>query len=377
MTAALKDILIIGGGFSGMAAAIQLRKSDFNVDIIEIDAEWRSYGAGITMSGASLRVLNTLGVLDEFLELGAGTDGLDIYLADGAHLAAVPNARIAGSDIPATGGIMRPVLAKILAEATLKSGTNVRLGCTYTTIANAVDGATVICTDGTSKRYDLVIGADGMNSTVRPFLFPDAPSPAYTGQAVWRAVVPRPSDVDHARMYMGNKVKAGVNPVSKSEMYLFVTEDKPVNERVEPSQFVERLSTLLESFTSPLMQDIRSQLPDSPIVYRPLEGLLMPQPWYRDRVVLIGDTVHATTPHLASGACIGMEDAVVLADELTKAKVGGLSEALDAFQARRWERCRMIVENSLRLGEIEVTNGDRAEHAKIMAESHMALAQPI
>ena len=121
---------------------------------------------------------------------------------------------------------------------------------------------------------------------------------------------------------------------------------------------------------------IHGQIDDrSQIVYRPLEGLLMPRPWARGRVVLIGDTVHATTPHLASGACIGIEDALVLAEEL--ALSADVHAALAAFEARRWERCRMVVQNSARLGEIEIAGGDKEEHGRIMRESLMALAQPI
>ena len=114
---------------------------------------------------------------------------------------------------------------------------------------------------------------------------------------------------------------------------------------------------------------------DSQIIYRPLESLLMPSPWYKGRVVLIGDTVHATTPHMASGACIGIEDALVLADELARA--GSVDQALDRYLARRWERCRMVVQNSGRLGAIEIAGGDREEHARIMRDTLIALAAPI
>ena len=103
--------------------------------------------------------------------------------------------------------------------------------------------------------------------------------------------------------------------------------------------------------------------------------MLLPRPWYKGRVVLIGDAVHATTPHLAAGALIGVEDAVVLADELQKGT--SIDGALSAFQDRRFERCRMVVENSGRLGEIEVTGGSQEEHGSIMRQSMMALAQPI
>ena len=92
-------------------------------------------------------------------------------------------------------------------------------------------------------------------------------------------------------------------------------------------------------------------------------------------MVLIGDAVHATTPHLAAGACIGVEDAVVLAESV--AQSDELTEALDLFQDRRWDRCRMVVENSGRLGEIEVSGGDQGEHTRIMQVSMKALAEAI
>jgi 2-polyprenyl-6-methoxyphenol hydroxylase-like FAD-dependent oxidoreductase len=279
-------------------------------------------------------------------------------------------------DVPGGGAIMRPVLAAMLADATRASGTRVRLGCTFTTIEPDADGVDVGFTDGTRGRYDLVVGADGLYSQVRKTLFPDAPVPRYSGQGVWRAVLPRPAEVKNTMMWVGPKVKTGVNPVSKSEIYLFVTEDRPVNERVAPETFLSTLKALLAPFPDPLMQRIRDQLDEnSSIIYRPLEGLLVRQPWYRGRVVLIGDTVHATTPHLASGACIGIEDGIVLADELARGVT--VDGALAAFHQRRWERCRMVVENSARLGEIEATGGDKAEHARIMRDSMIALAQPI
>lgn len=369
-------ILIIGGGFSGMSAAIQLRKQGHEVDLVEIDPGWRSYGAGISLGGATLRAFRTLGILDAFLQHGSAADGVHICLPHGPKVAELPTPRIAGPDIPGGGAIMRPVLARILAEATRASGANVRLGCTFTSIRQDAEGVDVGFTDGTQRRYGLVIGADGLYSKVRQTVFPGAPTPQYSGQAVWRAVLPRPPEVTTATMWMGPRVKPGVNPVSATEMYLFVTEPRPTNDHVDPAQFAGLLRGLLADFSAPTVQAIRAQIDEtSQIVYRPLEGMLMPRPWFQGRVVLIGDTVHATTPHLASGACIGIEDALVLAEEVGRS--APIADALAAFESRRWERCRMVVQNSARLGEIEVAGGDKDEHARIMRESLMALAQPI
>lgn len=376
MTRSASRILIIGGGFSGMAAAIQLRRQGAEVDLVEIDPGWRSYGAGISLGGATLRAFRTLGILDAFLEHGNAADGVQLCLPHGPQVAELPTPRIAGPDVPGGGAIMRPVLARILAEATRASGTKVRLGCTFTSIEQDAEGVEVAFTDGSRRRYDLVIGADGLYSKVRESVFPQAPKPQYSGQAVWRAVLPRPPEIETCVMWMGPRVKPGVNPVSKTEMYLFVTEPRPSNDHVDPATFADHLRGLLADFSAPALQAIRAQIgPDSQIVYRPLEGLLMPRPWFSGRVVLIGDTVHATTPHLASGACIGIEDALVLAEEL--AREVPLVAALAAFEQRRWERCRMVVQNSARLGEIEVAGGDKEEHGRIMRESLMALAQPI
>jgi len=376
MTSAAQRILIIGGGFSGMSAALELRKQGADVDLVEIDPGWRSYGAGISLGGATLRAFRRLGILDAFLAQGSATDGVHLCAPHGPKVAELPTPRIAGADVPGGGAIMRPVLARILAEATRASGANIRLGCTFTAIEQDADGVEVSFTDGQRHRYDLVIGADGLYSKVREAVFPGAPKPRYSGQAVWRAVLPRPPEIETVTMWMGPKVKPGVNPVSKTEMYLFVLEPRPVNEHVDPATFVDQVRALLADFPAPELQAIRNGLgPQSQVVFRPLEGLLMPRPWFKGRVVLIGDAVHATTPHLASGACIGIEDALVLAEEV--GRHGRVEDALAAFEARRWERCRMVVENSGRLGEIEIAGGDKEEHGRIMRESLMTLAQPI
>jgi 2-polyprenyl-6-methoxyphenol hydroxylase-like FAD-dependent oxidoreductase len=369
-------VLIVGGGFSGMSAAIQLRKSGVSVDLVEIDPGWRSYGAGITVGGAALRAFRMLGILDEFLNRGAASDGVELLTSAGHPIASLPTPRLAGPDVPGGGAIMRPVLAAILAEATKASGTNVRLGTTFERIEQEAGGARVQFSDGSSGSYDLVVGADGLNSPTRAAVFPDAPKPRYTGQCVWRAVVPRLPEVNRPMMWLGHKVKAGVNPVSRDQMYLFVTEDRPSNDRIDPARFVALLKTLIAPFAAPIVKAVHDALNESShIVYRPLEAMLLPRPWSKGRLVLIGDAVHATTPHLAAGAGIGIEDAIVLADELERAR--SLPEGLKAFEARRFERCRMVVENSERLGEIEITGGDQAEHARIMRESLIAIAAPI
>jgi len=357
--ATVKKVLVVGGGFSGTCAAIQMRKLGIEVDLVETDRDWRPIGAGITVGGFALRALDTIGVLPQFIEKGCCTDAVDVFTSTGALLLTAPTPRPQGAGPLVTGfsGILRPALCQILATAARASGTHVRLGVSCTSFEQTADCVKVSFDDGSTASYDLMVGADGIYSQTRRALFPNAPQPAYTGQGVWRALVPRPTAVKRCTVFMGERIKLGFNPVSQDQMYMFVTEDRAVNERVPDDQLLPQLKALLAPFTAPLIEELRPALfgSDSNIVYRPLESLLLPQPWARGRVVLIGDAAHATTPHLGAGAGIGIEDAVVLADEL--GRNASVSEALDRFQQRRWERCRMVVANSGRLGEIEIANG--------------------
>ncbi|NHN39143.1 FAD-dependent oxidoreductase [Pseudomaricurvus alcaniphilus] len=377
MTHSVSKVLIIGGGFSGMSAAIQLRKQGIETHLVEIDPDWQADGAGISIGGATLRAFDTLGILDEFLQHGSGHDGLDVFAPNGHHLQHIPTPRFAGPNIPGTGAIMRPVLARIMSDKVKQNGTKVRLGQTYQNLEMDNEGVAVTFTDGSSDRYDLVIGADGVKSKTRDWLLPGAPKPAYAGLGVWRAVLPRPAECKGTMMWVGEHLKAGINPMSKDQVYLFLTVNSETRQRFDPAEEPAILKQLLlDHFSAPTVQELAAAIgEDSHVMLRPLDSLLVPRPWYKGRVVLIGDAVHATIPHLASGACIGIEDAIVLADELGSSEA--LEPALDAFQNRRWERCRMVVENSARLGQIEIEGGDKAEHSAIMRESMMALAQPI
>lgn len=372
----VNKVLIIGGGFSGMSAAIQLRKHNIETHLVEIDPDWQADGAGISIAGATLRAFETLGILDEFLEQGSTQEALEIYAPMGKLLMSIPNPQLAGSNVPTGGAIMRPVLARILSKKVLEAGTHVRLGYSYTSINEDAEGVSVEFGDGSSDRFDLVIGADGIYSKTRELVFEKTTEPTYSGQGVWRAVLPRPAEAKNTMMWIAENLKTGINPMSKDEVYLFLTEDKKEKKHVPSDKLVDTLKDLLNTFSAPLVQEMREQINESSqVILRPIEGMLAPLPWHKGRLVLIGDTVHATSPHLASGACIGIEDAIVLAEELVAHNT--LNEALEAFGQRRFERCRMVVENSDRLCQIEIQGGDKAEHSAIMRDSMIALAQPI
>lgn len=365
--------LIVGGGVGGMSAALALARQGVAVDLIDADPDWRVYGAGISVTGMSLRALDDLGVLDEVRRLGSVSSGMRGMAPDGTVLFQAPLNPDA-TPVQSSGGIMRPVLHDILSARVKASGTAVRLGTVVTGLDDQGDAVAVEFSDGTRASYDLVIGADGIYSDIRRRLFPDAPVPRFTGQGCWRAIARRPSHMTGTEMFFGGPVKLGFNPVSATHMYLFALEHVPANPRYEDDQLVGHLKDLLAGFGS-YVADVRAGLgPQSLVNYRPLEWLLLPDPWYKGRVVLIGDAAHATTPHMASGAGMAIEDALVLGRELGRHET--VAAALSAFMEHRFERARLVVENSVRIGEIEMTGGDQVEANAMLGGTLAALQQP-
>ena len=376
--ALIDNALVIGGGIGGMCAAIQLRKQGVEVELVELSPGWTVYGAGITISGPTLRALRTVGVADEVLARGGNWSFIDICGGDGNVLNTVPVAHADGAeDLPPAGGIMRPVLADILAKATRAAGVHVRLGLTFEAMTQDDGGVDVLFTDGSTGRYDLVVGADGLMSKVRTTMFPGAPEPVFSGQGSWRMVVPRTRR--NSTIFMGRTTKAGLNPVSEDESYLFVLDQRDRFDFIPADQWPALLADLMEEFGG-AVGEVRQGLRDGSIsaerlIYRPLMGLMLPGPWHRGRVVLLGDAVHATTPHLASGAGLAVEGAVVLAEELARRHY--LEGALLAYAGRRYDRSRLVVDSSLRMGDLERTGGSKDEHMKVMVHAMTALRAAI
>lgn len=371
----LSRVLIVGGGIGGMASAIALMERGVEVELIDSDPEWRVYGAGITITGPTLRAFRDLGLLDAIAEQGFLSTGAHLHLFDGTLLSTQAQPPIEPG-LPAAGGIMRPRLHQIMAGEVRRRGATVRLGLTADRIEQDGAGVDVAFSDGSTGRYDLVIGADGIYSQTRALLFPDAVQPKYTGQMSWRVVAPRPADMDYHEFYFGHRHIGGINPCSQSEVYAFVLHPEPDPRRIPDDEKPAFLKKLLEPFGG-LMGEIRDGIDgDSSIVQRPFEYALQPAPWHVGRVVLIGDAIHATTAHLASGAGIAVEDALVLAQELENSP-GDVEAALRAFTARRFERCRYVVETSLAICQRQLEDAPADEIGRRMGEAMHHLTEKI
>ena len=372
---AAEKILIVGAGLGGLSLALSLKRGGFIVDIVEIEPELRIVGAGITLNGASLRAFATMGVLDEIKRQGHCHDTGKMCDGNGNLLYAPRSERQYGPDIPNGAGILRPVLHRILGDAVVAAGVPIRFSTTVETLTQHASHVDVVLRNGEHGRYDLVVGADGLSSVIRAMIFPDAPKPRFTGQGCWRAVLPRPPEIEGSCSFHARYHKAGVNPISQDEMYLYLLQHVPDNRWMPPEQWPTLLAAELSEFGG-LIGEIRGGLgPSSRINYRPLESLLLKSPWYQGRVLLIGDAAHATTPHVGYGAGLAVEDGIVLTELLQDEEE--LDQALARFMGRRYERCRLVVEGSARLGELEMQQAGTDIHRRTFMDIFDVIRQPI
>jgi 2-polyprenyl-6-methoxyphenol hydroxylase-like FAD-dependent oxidoreductase len=358
---AVNSVLVVGGGLAGMGVAIHLASAGVAVDLVEVDPEISALGSGITLQGNALRELRSLGVWDQVERTGFGFDtaGLRAPDAEGTLLLEIPDVKTGGPDLPATFGMPRPDLARILADRAAEVGVKLRYGVTFTGLRPDDAGVEVSFTDDTVARYDLVIGADGLRSAVRHALGIDV-EPRPLGMGIWRVFGPRPDTVTRTDLYYGGpSFIAGYCPTSQDSLYAYIVEAAQDRSMLSPEERLATMRELASAYHGP-WDEIRENLTDpTKVNYTWFKTHMVPAPWNRDRVVLIGEAAHSCPPTLAQGGAQALEDAAVLAEVLLTHDA--LTEQLwDAFHARRFARAKAVVDasNQLAQWQLDHVQGD-------------------
>jgi 2-polyprenyl-6-methoxyphenol hydroxylase-like FAD-dependent oxidoreductase len=358
---AVNSVLVVGGGLAGAGTAIHLARAGVAVELIEIKPDVAVLGSGITLQGNALRELKALGVWDDVEAAGYAFDTTGIRAPDpnGTVVAEIADAKTGGPDLPAAMGMPRPELARILVDRATAVGVKVRFGTTFTELAQDEAGVDVAFSDGSSGRYDLVVGADGVRSWTRRALGINLETKS-VGMGIWRAFGPRPASVTRTDLYYGGpSYIAGYCPTGEDSLYAYIVEDAQDRSALSPEEQLATMKRLSQAYHGP-WDEIRATLTDpSRVNYTWFETHVLDAPWNRGRVVLIGDAAHTCPPTIAQGGAMALEDAVVLAELLTERDA--LDQYLwDAFHARRYERAKTVVDasNSLAQWQLDHVQGD-------------------
>jgi len=369
-------VLIVGGGPAGMTAAIALARRGVGSEIVEREIDWQPAGIGIGLQSPPMRALRELDLLAPLQERSWHHAVIDMLRPDGTKVAEMPQMNVLGPDDPPFVTMSRMVLHEVLEERLRSLEVSVRLGVTVSALSEGDDAVDVTFTDGSSASYDLAIGADGVHSAMRRMLLPDAPQPTYAGQVIWRLDVRKPAELERYTMMLGRETRLGLVPIAPGRAYVWMLDSSTGPDRPPPEQLLEMLRERLSGYGF-VVPEIGAQITEpSQIDFRALYWLLVSPPWGAGRAVLIGDAAHTTTPHMAWGVGLAIEDALVLADLVAK----GISppEIAARLSERRFERCRLVVDGSLQLSRWErEADTPGADPGRLMGETFKALAAPI
>ncbi|RSS25380.1 2-polyprenyl-6-methoxyphenol hydroxylase [Streptomyces sp. WAC05458] len=370
-----RTVLVVGGGAAGNAVTILLRRAGIAVDLIEAKDDWNATaGSGITLQGNALRVLRELGVWEQVEASGFGFGSVGITAPDGTVLHVQDDLRTGGDDLPATVGMQRPRLQRILIEAVRASGASVRLGTTAEILDQDADGVSVRLSDGTEGRYDLVVAADGLGSATRAAIgITDKPEP--TGMAIWRIAAPRPAGVTRTDLaYGGPAYIAGYCPTSETTIYAYVVEANRDRASIPSESYADEMRRLTRHYGGHWPEITEHITDPAKVNYTWFDRMLVEGSWHRGRVVLVGDAAHCCPPTLAQGAALSLEDAWVLAQLLTSS--GTWDDALfQAYHERRIARVRPVVEASVQIGQWQLDGVRDADVPGLMARTMTLLRE--
>jgi salicylate hydroxylase len=342
------QVTIIGGGIGGMATALALQRRGFQVAVYERAKEIREVGAGVLITANARRALRDLGV-DEKLEAMSST--IDIFhtchFATGAVLRAVSNEDISRKVGAASLGVYRADLHRVLMSSVLANDPNcLHASSEFIGLAQDEAGVTVTLANGATARSDVVVGADGNASAVRSFLFPQE-APKFAGQVAYRSLIPHallPASVRER----GSIMSAGPGryllcyPLRGGQIMNLIGLVQSGEWEAEGWTTPATNAEFAQAFAGfePDLIELIHRIPQGEIFKWGLRDREPLQNWTVGRVTTLGDAAHPMTPFLGQGACMAIEDGLILARAF--AASSSVQEALARYEAVRKPRGTMV-----------------------------------
>jgi 2-polyprenyl-6-methoxyphenol hydroxylase-like FAD-dependent oxidoreductase len=361
----IETILVVGGGVAGLTAATALHRRGFTTELIERQQNWQALGAGFLVHANGMRILLSLGVATGVENAGSVVRRWRFCDQHGDVLSETDLEALWGDAGPCVG-IERSKLQAALLPGV--AGVRCRLGTSVTSLAQDGRRVAVGFSDGSTGNYDLVVGADGIKSTVRALTLSTV-APADLGAMNWRSIAPvRPAGLTALQLHLGDGCVFGLVPMGAGRTYGFAYVVQP--RFYDPLEGrLERLRNRFAAFGGQVREYLASLEHDDQVICSAMEWMKLER-WHSGRVVLVGDAAHASSPMMGQGGCMAMEDAYVLAEELGASD--SLKRALTSFVARRTPRVKWVQQQSIALAEI-LTGLSPVRNAALRERGHEAM----
>ncbi|MDH7461403.1 FAD-dependent monooxygenase [Chitinophagaceae bacterium 26-R-25] len=353
MIQANETFTIIGGGIAGLTAAIALAQKGIQATIFEAAPEVKPVGAGIVLAANAMLAYRRLGIDSDIIPLGKQLSGFDILSSRGKLITRTDTTFLSVDDAPDNFTIHRAVLHNVLLSKI--PATSIHTNRRLKSFEQKEKETVLHFEDGTSYVTNYLIAADGIHSPVRKQLVAES-VPRYAGYTCWRAVVNTAqfNEAGSSETW-GTNGRFGIAPLAGNKVYWFACINAPQNDAKMRSFKVADLQREFASYHQDI-QTLLNQTPDDALIWSDIIDIRPLQHFAFSNVVLIGDAAHATTPNMGQGACQAIEDAIVLADELSRHP--GPQEAFKCFEKRRLSRTRDITNTSWVLGRMaQMENG--------------------
>ncbi|MFE4453955.1 FAD-dependent monooxygenase [Streptomyces sp. NPDC056796] len=341
--------VVIGSGIGGLTAAAALHRSGWQVTVLERAASLEPVGAGISLAPNSQRALDVIGLGDEVRSLAAWQGDGGMRTPSGRWLARTDSSaaaeRFGGPLVLLHRSALVDLLRARLPGDAVRTGAQAHL----VTPGRADGPRAVVRTPSGDIEADLVIGADGIGSTVRGTLFPRHPGPSYSGFTTWRVLAPGHGRTFSSHETWGRGALWGSHPLKDGGIYAYAAAAVPAGVRAPDDEKAELLRRYGD-WHDPIPAIIASVAPDQ-VLRHDVHHLADPlDSFHRGRTVLVGDSAHAMVPSLGQGGNQAIEDAVVLAHHVTPG--GDLGEGLAAYSAARVPRTTAMVRKAARVSRM-------------------------
>jgi 2-polyprenyl-6-methoxyphenol hydroxylase-like FAD-dependent oxidoreductase len=326
-------VLIVGAGIAGLALAKALLDKGIQPDVIEQRDDTVKPGAGLYLPGNATRAFGQLGLLPDILQQSMPIPRQDFFTRKGEKLGSVDIDGFWGEGVTSVA-MPHPTMRTILLKAV--DGLPIRYSRTVAAIAQDAMGCDVRFSDGSRERYDLVVGADGINSHVRQIAV-TTQAPTFGGIVAWRFLTENTAGVDTWTVMIGHGRTLLVEPVTPRLAYVYADIAVPLGEAASYSMRTD-IKALFADFKGPIAPLLHGT-PEATPHFARIESVMIPN-WVKGRVVLIGDAAHANSPSMPEGAGMAAEDAIVLARLL--ATTDNISLALRSFEDIRRPRVAWV-----------------------------------